>query len=177
VPATLELTPAGGFVTSGPVGGPFTPNGRTYTLLNSGDSSLAWLATDNRTWARVLPSSGNLAPGGQTLVTIYTDSPIEDLLPGVYTGTATFTNTTNGIGNTTRAMQVTVFAVIGDLNCDGEVNNFDIDPFVLAISDPSAYARAYPGCPISSADINGDGQVNNFDIDPFIDCITNGGCQ
>jgi hypothetical protein len=64
----------------------------------------------------------------------------------------------------------------GDCNCDGLVNNFDIDPFVLAISDPAAYALAYPNCDIMSADVNVDGLVNNFDIDPFVDCISSGGC-
>jgi hypothetical protein len=56
----------------------------------------------------------------------------------------------------------------GDLNCDGFVNNFDIDPFVLALSDPQAYAAAYPECDAQSADVNRDGVVNNFDIDAFV---------
>jgi len=64
----------------------------------------------------------------------------------------------------------------GDVNCDGSVNNFDIDAFVLALSNPDAYAQAYPNCDISSADVNGDGSVNNFDIDPFVQCIINGNC-
>ena len=64
----------------------------------------------------------------------------------------------------------------GDMNCDGLVNNFDIDPFVLALSDWSAYQAAFPGCNPLNGDINEDGLVNNFDIDPFVVCITNGGC-
>ncbi|MGE0482118.1 MAG: hypothetical protein AB7Q17_16780 [Phycisphaerae bacterium] len=62
----------------------------------------------------------------------------------------------------------------GDVNCDGQVNNFDIDPFVLALTDPTAYAVTYPTCDIDSADINLDGAVNNFDIDPFVLCLTVG---
>jgi len=60
----------------------------------------------------------------------------------------------------------------GDLNCDGAINAFDIDPFVLVLTDPNAYAGAYPNCNASLADINGDGQVNSFDIDPFVDLLT-----
>ncbi|MGE0480859.1 MAG: PQQ-binding-like beta-propeller repeat protein [Phycisphaerae bacterium] len=67
-------------------------------------------------------------------------------------------------------------ALRGDLNCDGLVNNFDIDPFVLALADAGAYAATYPDCDISSADMNGDGAVNNFDIDPFVACLSGGGC-
>ncbi len=60
----------------------------------------------------------------------------------------------------------------GDLNCDGAVNAFDIDAFVLALTDPAAYAVAYPDCDIRLADLNADGTINVFDIDPFVDALT-----
>lgn len=56
----------------------------------------------------------------------------------------------------------------GDLNCDGLINNFDISPFVLALTDPAAYALRYPNCDRMLADVNGDGAVNNFDISDFV---------
>ncbi|MGE0481639.1 MAG: right-handed parallel beta-helix repeat-containing protein [Phycisphaerae bacterium] len=62
----------------------------------------------------------------------------------------------------------------GDLNCDGAINNFDIEPFVLALVDPAAYATRYPACDSSNADANDDGEVNDFDIDPFVTLITAG---
>ena len=61
---------------------------------------------------------------------------------------------------------------LGDMNCDGEVNAFDIDPFVLALADPAGYAAAWPNCDIMNGDVNGDGVVNAFDIDPFVDLLT-----
>ncbi len=61
-----------------------------------------------------------------------------------------------------------VCGLTGDLNCDGLVNNGDIDAFVLALNDQLAYAAAYPDCDYLLADCNGDGQVNNGDIDPFV---------
>lgn len=63
--------------------------------------------------------------------------------------------------------------IVGDLNCDGAVNNFDIDAFVLAIVDQVAYMTAYPTCSVASGDVNHDGMLNNFDIDPFVACIVN----
>jgi hypothetical protein len=63
----------------------------------------------------------------------------------------------------------------GDLNCDGLVNNFDIDPFVLVISDVAAYRALYTHCEPLNADINADRQINNFDIDPFVALIARGG--
>ncbi|NLG43625.1 MAG: hypothetical protein GX547_10295 [Phycisphaerae bacterium] len=60
----------------------------------------------------------------------------------------------------------------GDLNCDGVINVFDIDPFVLALTDEPGYASAFPDCEVMYADINGDGAVNVFDIDPFVELLT-----
>jgi len=63
---------------------------------------------------------------------------------------------------------------VGDLNCDGLINAFDIDPFVLAMSNPTEYEQQYPNCNYMLADINRDGQVNAFDIDPFVELLTGG---
>ena len=63
---------------------------------------------------------------------------------------------------------------LGDLDCDGFINVFDIDPFVLALTSPEAYASAFPDCDRMLADINGDGLVNAFDIDPFVLLLTGG---
>jgi hypothetical protein len=60
----------------------------------------------------------------------------------------------------------------GDLNCDGAIDAFDIDPFVLALTDPAGYALAFPECDYMLADVNGDDQVDAFDIDPFVDLLT-----
>lgn len=60
----------------------------------------------------------------------------------------------------------------GDLNCDGELNAFDIDSFLLALTNPPAYAAAHPTCNRDNADINGDGAVDSFDIDPFVALLT-----
>ncbi len=62
-------------------------------------------------------------------------------------------------------------ALRGDANCDGSVDFFDIDPFVLAIFDPAAYAGLYCGGDMGAADCNADGDVNFFDIDPFLACL------
>jgi hypothetical protein len=62
--------------------------------------------------------------------------------------------------------------VLGDLNCDGEVNGYDIDPFVLALTDPSAYDEQLADCDYMLADCNQDGAVNGYDIDPFVELLT-----
>lgn len=65
----------------------------------------------------------------------------------------------------------------GDSDCNGLVNNFDIDAFILALSNgQAAWEAVYPCSYFCVNDINRDGLVNNFDIEPFINCITAGGC-
>ena len=63
---------------------------------------------------------------------------------------------------------------LGDLNCDGSTNLFDIDAFVLALTDEVGYDATYPDCDRNLADIDGSGDVNLFDIDPFVELLTAG---
>jgi len=61
----------------------------------------------------------------------------------------------------------------GDLNCDGLTSLMDINPFVLAVTNPAGYETAFPTCNLCNADINGDGQVNFGDINPFVRLLAN----
>jgi photosystem II stability/assembly factor-like uncharacterized protein len=63
--------------------------------------------------------------------------------------------------------------VPADMNGDTMVNAFDIDAFVLALTDPAAFAVQYPTVDvIANGDINGDGLLNAFDIDGFVGVLT-----
>jgi hypothetical protein len=63
--------------------------------------------------------------------------------------------------------------LLGDVDCDGFVNTFDIDPFVGCIIS----GTPTPPCTTCDmADVDKDGLVNVFDIDPFVQCIINNGC-
>ncbi|MCG3126111.1 MAG: hypothetical protein CHACPFDD_00941 [Phycisphaerae bacterium] len=56
----------------------------------------------------------------------------------------------------------------GDLNCDGSVDGFDVEPFLLALTDPHLYGVVYPACDAMLADVNADNSLNGFDIEPFV---------
>ena len=58
------------------------------------------------------------------------------------------------------------------MNCDGSVNFADINVFVMVLTNPDAYAAAYPDCDILTGDTNQDGAVNFGDINPFIALLT-----
>jgi Tol biopolymer transport system component len=59
----------------------------------------------------------------------------------------------------------------GDLNCDGLVDFFDIDPFVAALLGEASYLADYPDCRWLNADCDQDCDVDFFDIDPFVALI------
>jgi hypothetical protein len=60
---------------------------------------------------------------------------------------------------------------LGDLNCDGNVDFGDINPFVLALSDPDEYKKQYPNCDINYADCNLDGAIDFGDINAFVELL------
>lgn len=63
-------------------------------------------------------------------------------------------------------------ALAGDLDGDGRISNFDVDPFVQALVDPAAFALAHPTIDrLCAGDINRDGRMDFFDIDPFVNCL------
>jgi len=59
----------------------------------------------------------------------------------------------------------------GDMNCDCAVDMDDVDPFVLALLDATAYDTAYPSCEILNADILTDGNVDSRDTQGFVDLL------
>lgn len=60
-------------------------------------------------------------------------------------------------------------ALLGDLNADGRVDFFDVDPFLLGLFDPAAYAAAFPELDaVERADFSQDGALDFFDIDGFL---------
>lgn len=64
--------------------------------------------------------------------------------------------------------------LIGDLNCDGIVTVADIGPFVMALTDPAAYAAAFPSCSPLRGDCTSDGQLTVSDIACFVNLLTGG---
>ncbi|MFH1747257.1 MAG: hypothetical protein ABIG44_09475 [Planctomycetota bacterium] len=62
----------------------------------------------------------------------------------------------------------------GDMNCDGDINAYDIDGFICALSPTCDYETTYPNCHRILADCNGDGDVNSYDIDRFIELVGGG---
>ena len=104
----LTVTPSTAFTASGPAGGTFSPASATYTLSNTGTGTMTWTAGKTQTWLTLSAASGTLAAGANTSVTATINTGANSLAAGSYGDTVTFTNSTNGSGNTTRPVSLTV---------------------------------------------------------------------
>jgi hypothetical protein len=71
---------------------------------------------------------------------------------------------------------VLIVPPLGDMNCDGATDVGDINPFVMAISDPNTYMYSFPYCDIMLGDVNQDGVLDFADIVPFTNCLSTGHC-
>jgi len=101
---------SGNLSSSGTQGGPFSPISTTYTLQNTGGTSLNWTASDNQSWIDISPASGTLAVGANAIVTVSINTTANSLTTSAtpYSGSVSFYNTTNGIGNTSRSVSLLV---------------------------------------------------------------------
>ena len=98
----------GSFASEGQTGGPFAPASANYVISNNSAYPVNFTAVDDVAWTDVTGGSGTLAAGGQTTVTVTLNAVANTKPNGLHTGTLTITNTTDGQGNTTRALSLKV---------------------------------------------------------------------
>jgi subtilase family serine protease len=92
----LSVTPPFGFTSFGPGGGPFTMTSQTYTLKNTGSTSLNWSLVNTSSWLTVSSTSGNLNAGVSTTITISLNSAANNFLIGNHSGNVAIANLTDG---------------------------------------------------------------------------------
>jgi subtilase family serine protease len=88
----LMVSPTTGFSASGAVGGAFNVTSQSYTLTNQSSSSLAWSTINTSSWLSASPSSGTLAGGAKTTLTVSLAAAANSLAAGVYTANLRVTN-------------------------------------------------------------------------------------
>ncbi len=88
----LLVSPTQGFTAVGPVGGAFAPNSQRFVLANAGGGAQSWKLLSSATWLSVSATSGSVAAGGQTNVTVSLSPAAKTLRAAVYNASVTFTN-------------------------------------------------------------------------------------
>jgi hypothetical protein len=113
----LEVTPLDGFIASGTPGGPFIPQNKTYTLKNTGQTAINWQASEPVSWLSLSSPGGGLNPGEQVGVTASITEAANDLGQGMYKSAISFSNTTNGNGNTVRDAALAIGVNASEISC------------------------------------------------------------
>ncbi|MBI4594904.1 MAG: fibronectin type III domain-containing protein [Candidatus Tectomicrobia bacterium] len=125
VPGTLTVASHAALISSGPLEGPifkflgrvsypharsvpFSPASATYTLKNTGQTTITWSASKTQNWVSLSSPGGALEPGAGTAVRVWVNSNASNLKVGSHSDTVTFINTTNGNGNTSRSIELKV---------------------------------------------------------------------
>jgi hypothetical protein len=68
-------------------------------------------------------------------------------------------------------------AILGDLDCDGDVDFDDIASFALGLQDPQSYEDLYGVLPAIKGDMDSDGDFDFDDIPGFVGILSPGGLQ
>jgi hypothetical protein len=120
-PGNLQVSPASNIAASGIPGGPFSPASFNY-LLSQSSGNVGNSISGVPSWLTASSTSGAVSNGG-TMITFSINASANALATGIYGPTTiTFTNTTSGLGNTTRTATLTVVdpAATHDFNGDGK---------------------------------------------------------
>jgi len=96
----------------------------------------------------------------------------DDISPG-YFDSIVFDATDDGAVELRLFCELAPEAVLtGDMDGSGAINNNDVVPFILALTDGDEYFAQFGQHPELVGDIDGDGTLNNNDIIPFIHLMT-----
>jgi len=97
VPGQLELSTPGPPSIAGPQGGPFTPTAQTYSLMNSGGTTLDWVAEIDVPWLTIQgPQGGAALPAIGFEVQVSVVAALAMALPaGVHNAIVRFRDATN----------------------------------------------------------------------------------
>ncbi len=93
---------------NGNIGGPFTPMTTTYIVANRDVAALGYQISSDVLWATLDKTGGFLAPGASDTVTVSLTGLANFMGNGLHTGNLTFTNTTNGDGNTVQSVSLRI---------------------------------------------------------------------
>ena len=89
-----------------------------------------------------------------------------DLQPSCGHGACCYDN-----GRCTSVVRARCGTLVGDANCDGEIDFHDINPFVEALATGD---NGLPGCPVGNCDMDTDGVIDFHDINPFVAILSGG---
>ncbi|MBA7641226.1 hypothetical protein ES703_48902 [subsurface metagenome] len=145
----LSVNPNSDFRSTGPVGGPFTPSEKIYTLSMNGTQNINYNVWVDPTvnWLTLTGSTtGTLYPDSTVELTLSVNSNANSLTEGAYITTVYFENTTNHMGDSSRDIVLVVGSnsVIYQWNLETDPGWTTEDQWAFGV--PAGLGGEY-GCP------------------------------
>jgi hypothetical protein len=88
----LLAIPETGFSAIGPVGGPFSAYSQAFVLTNTSAAAVNWTLANSNSWLSATSTSGTVAPGGASILTISLNAAANSLAAGTNNATLWMTN-------------------------------------------------------------------------------------
>jgi hypothetical protein len=143
VPGVFTVVPTDGLTSRGIAGGPFSPDSKSYTLINSSDEPLEWQASVTASWLSVEPNSNTIDPCSSQVVEVVINNGAAALNPSIYTAVVTFTDVTSGVEHSRPvSLEVTIPDFFTEL-FDAKDN--DLDNLTLTLV-PDGSGHFYTTC-------------------------------
>lgn len=106
---SLTVDPIDRIEFTGPLGGPFLPDLHVYTLTNQGTGSVDWTAAVDQPWLVLSTASGTIGANASVQILASLDqAAAQGMASGGYDARVDFSNTTNGSGDTSREVELTI---------------------------------------------------------------------
>ncbi|MGC8742944.1 MAG: S8 family serine peptidase [Verrucomicrobiia bacterium] len=105
----IAIGPARDLISSGPAGGPFSPQSQTYYITNTGGVDVRWAVFSPTNWVNISPDNGILSIGKTTNIEVSINTNGYSLNIGTHYADLIFSNLTSGAGSTKRSIMLTVF--------------------------------------------------------------------
>lgn len=106
--AGITVSSTGVFTSSGMAGGPFVPASNTYNLASLGPADIDFTVTADVPWLSVNMASGRIRKGESLPIVVTFNERANTLPNGAYVGNVVFTDVTSHLGDTSRAVKLTV---------------------------------------------------------------------
>ncbi|HXI72712.1 MAG TPA: hypothetical protein VNN22_20425 [Verrucomicrobiae bacterium] len=104
----LVVTPPDTLASAGFQGGPFVHTNLTYLVSNSAAGPVDWTIGKSAAWVSVSADAGTLGSGATMNITVSINTNANTLATGAYSDAISFSNTTSGNIEATRAVHLTV---------------------------------------------------------------------
>ncbi len=166
----LVVLPQDGLAGRGYEGGPFDPPSQAYTLSNLGTGPLDWTAAASESWFTVEPSSGTLAAGAGTSVTVSLTAAATALAPGNYLGSVTFQHV--GGASLNRTVTLQVLAIPGVLEVEDSIA--PIDDLLMPFGDLTVGLQQLAPLTIKNTDATHSLVISNIILHLYWEGFDNG---